>query len=130
MMVDGRYEKIWLKSSHITSDVKDFATQDNCLATCLNWLASWAYMSDYIDPNATYIDKKNNNNNNKRIEKSNSRFFTVSSLRHELSPTGTLKWPGCSRVQITCNASDTHHVQHIVCHVVQKDISAIKFDRV
>ena len=25
----------------------------------------------------------------------------------------TLKWPGHNRVQITCNTSDTHHVQHI-----------------
>ena len=30
-------------------------------------------------------------------------FFAVSSLRRELSPTLTLKWSGCNRVQITCN---------------------------
>ena len=30
-------------------------------------------------------------------------FFTISSLRLELSPTRTLKSPGRNRVQITCN---------------------------
>ena len=46
-------------------------------------------------------------------------FFTVSSLCRKLSPTGLLKWPGCNCVQITCNTSGAHHVQHVVCHVVQ-----------
>ena len=31
------------------------------------------------------------NNNNNRIERRNSRFFTISSLRREPSPTRTLK---------------------------------------
>ena len=57
-------------------------------------------------------------------------IFTISSLRHKLSPTRTLKWPGCNRVQITCNTSSTCHVQPVVCHLVQRDSSAIKFDRV
>ena len=30
-------------------------------------------------------------------------FILFSSLRREPSPTNTLKWPGCNRVQITCN---------------------------
>ena len=29
------------------------------------------------------------------------------------------KWPGCSRVQITCNTSSTYHVQHVMCCVAQ-----------
>ena len=41
-----------------------------------------------------------------------------------------LKWPGCNCVQITCNTSSAHHVQHAVCHVVRRDSSAIKFYRV
>ena len=34
-----------------------------------------------------------------------SIFLTISSLRRETSPTRTLKWPGRSHVQITCNTS-------------------------
>ena len=50
------------------------------------------------------------NNNNNRIQKRKSRYFTISSLRHELAPTRTFKWPGRNRVQhierlITCNMS-------------------------
>ena len=33
-------------------------------------------------------------------------------------------------MQITCNTSSAHHVQHVVCHVVRRGSSAIKFDRV
>ena len=35
-----------------------------------------------------------------------------------------------NHVQITCNTSGTYHKQHIVCYVVQRDSSAIKFGRV
>ena len=69
------------------------------------------------------------NNNNNRIERCNSRFFTTSSLRRKLSPTRTLELPGTNRMQITCNTSSAYHVQHAVCHLVQRDSSAIKFDR-
>ena len=44
-----------------------------------------------------------------------------------LSP--TLKWPGCNRVQITCNTSNAYHVQHVY-HVVRRDSSAVKLDSV
>ena len=57
-------------------------------------------------------------------------IFTISSLRRELSPTRTLKWLGRKRVQITCNTSSAYHVQPAVCHLVRRDSSAIKFDRV
>ena len=59
-------------------------------------------------------------------------FFTISSQRRELSPTHMLKWP---EVQSCAN-----HLQHIerllvaTCrvtyHLVRRDISAVKFDRV
>ena len=67
-----------------------------------------------------------------RTERRDSIFFslTISSLRRELSPTRTLKWPGRNRVQITCNTSGAHHVQRVVCHWVRKDSSDIEFDRV
>ena len=71
-----------------------------------------------------------NKNGNDCIERSNSRFFTISSLRLKLPPTCTPKWSGCKRVQITCNTLSAYHVQHVLCHLVRRDISAVKFDRV
>ena len=59
-------------------------------------------------------NNNNNNNNNNRIQRRNSRLFTTSSLRHEPSPTRTLKWPGRDRVQIKCNTPSAYHVQHVV----------------
>ena len=53
-------------------------------------------------------------NNKNRIKRHNSRFITISSLRCEPSPTGTLKWPGCNGVQITCNTISTYHAQHVM----------------
>ena len=41
-------------------------------------------------------------------------FFTVSSLRRELSPTRSLKWPWRNRVHITCRISSAYHVQHVM----------------
>ena len=73
----------------------------------------------------------NNNNNNNRIQRRYSRFFTISSQRRELSPTHTLKWPGRNRVQITCSTSSTYTCKcHVTCHLVRRDSSAIKFDRI
>ena len=48
----------------------------------------------------------------------------------KLSPTCMLEWPRRSRAQIMCNTYSTYHMQHVVCHVVWGDSSAIKFDRV
>ena len=42
-----------------------------------------------------------NNTNNKLHWKAQFEIFTISSLRRELSPTHTLKQPGCNCVQIT-----------------------------
>ena len=42
-------------------------------------------------------------------------LFTISSLRGELPPARMLKWPGRSRVQITCNTLGADHMQHVVC---------------
>ena len=66
------------------------------------------------DNNNYYYYYDDDDNNNNRIERRNSRFFTISSLRREPSPTRTLKWPGHSRVQITCNTSSAYHVQYVV----------------
>ena len=48
-------------------------------------------------------DKKN------CVERRKSR-----SLLRDLSPTLKLNWPGNNRVQIKCNTSGAHHVQHFV----------------
>ena len=64
---------------------------------------------------STNSNNDNNNNYNNCIQKGNSRFFfTISSLRSELSPTRMLKWHWRNRVQITCNISSACHVQHVV----------------
>ena len=65
-------------------------------------------------------DNNNNNNNNNRIERHNLRLFTISSLCCELSPTRTLKWPRGNCVHIMYNTSGTHHVQHVMCHMVMQ----------
>ena len=57
-------------------------------------------------------------------------FFTISSLHDELPPTRTFKWPRCHREQITCNTLSAYHAQRVVCHLVRRDSSATKFDRV
>ena len=60
------------------------------------------------------ISDGNNNNSNNRIERSNSRFFTISSLHRKRSPTHTLKWIGSNCLQIMCNTSSAYHVQHVM----------------
>ena len=76
--------------------------------------------------------KSNNNNNNNRIQRHHSRFFIISSLRRKPSPN---TYAQVARVQSCVN-----HMQHIeslsrakccvACHVVRRDSSATKFDRV
>ena len=71
-------------------------------------------------------DDDDDDDDDDRIERRNTRFPTSCSLRHELTPTRTLKWPGRCRVQITCNTQSAHRVQHVVCHFLRRDGSAIK----
>ena len=69
------------------------------------------------DDDDNYNNNDNNNNNDddhNRIQRRNSRFLTISSLRRELSHTRTLKWPGRICVQITRNTSSAYPVQHVV----------------
>ena len=58
-------------------------------------------------------------------------FFTISLQSRELSPTRTLKWPGA----IVCKSRATHRALitckcHVTCHLVRRNSSAIKSDRV
>ena len=86
-------------------------------------------------------DNNNNNNNNNNnddttttttnhIYRRKSRFFTISSLRREPSPR-TPKWPG--RDACANHVQHTERLSRATCdtfHVVRRDSSAIKFDRV
>ena len=74
------------------------------------------------------IYNNNNNNNNNHIQRRYSRFFAISSQRRKLSPTRTLKSPRRNRVQIMCNISCA--TCRVTCHLVRRDSSTIKFDRV
>ena len=96
----------------------------------VRFLYTWL-LSGHIGSNN---NKKNffKNNDSNCVQRRNLRFFTISSLRSEPSPTHTLKWP---RAQSCAN-----YVQHIerspcatcrvMCHVVRRDSSAVKYDRV
>ena len=59
--------------------------------------------------------KINNNNNIQRCTQ-------------ELSKTPVLKWPGPSHVHIMFNTSESHHEQHVMCHLVLMVSLAIEFD--
>ena len=76
------------------------------------------YMYEYLiglhSTDTHYIWTHNNNNN--RMQRRCSRFCTISSQRHELSPTRTFRWPGRNRVQIMCNTSSAYHMQ-VSCYV-------------
>ena len=74
-------------------------------------------------------NKEHNNNNNNCIQRRYSRFFTISSQRRKLSPTRTPKWPGRNKSRATHRALITCKC-HGTCHLVRRDSSAIKFDRV
>ena len=67
---------------------------------------------------------------NNHIQMRNSRFLTISSPCRKLSPSSQEAWAQ------SC-ANHMQHIQrfsratcHVTCHVVPKDSSAIKFDRV
>ena len=53
--IKDRYEKMWLNTLHVMSNVKVFAMQDGWLA---GRLAGWMNMTHYIDPYDTHMDKK------------------------------------------------------------------------
>ena len=56
-------------------------------------------------------------------------FYTIFTTLRAVSNT-VLKWPGLDSAQMMWNTSTTYHVQHILCHVVRRDASAVKFGRV
>ena len=52
---------------------------------------------------AVSTNLNNHLSSNHRTERRSSRFFSIPSLRSELSPTRTLKWPWRNRVQTACH---------------------------
>ena len=67
------------------------------------------------------------------IERRKLRFFAISSLHLELSPTPTLKWPGHIRMQITC--IHTGRLSRLTtcgmsCSTRYEDSQSLDFDRV
>ena len=74
-------------------------------------LVSWQLKTPILSKFVTWELGISPNNNNNRIQRHYSRFFTISSQRRKLSPTHT-------------------HKCHVTCHLVRRDSSAIKFDRV
>ena len=66
-----------------------------------------------------WLPFKYNNNNNNRIQKHSSRFFTITSLCCEPSPTCTFKWPA---------QSCANHVQHIKCLLRATCVSATWYE--
>ena len=124
----------WLRVSLLLPILMDRWVKDmrTCLSLPPQWLsgtvsASWAGDTriDPLFPWFSYTSdlEIHNNNNNNRIQRCNSRFFTISSLCCEPSPTRTLKWPGRKRVQITYNTSSAYHVQHIVLIAMKGQLS-------
>ena len=65
-------------------------------------------------------DNNTTTTNNNRIERRNSRFLTISSLRRELTPTRTQSCPNHVRL--------SRARRRATCHVKRRDSSAVKFD--
>ena len=80
-----------------------------------NLVFHWVGPSSFLLP-PLYKTLVFNNNNNNHIQRRNSRFLTISSLRHELFPTYTLKWAGRNHVQITWKTWSTYYMQHAMLH--------------
>ena len=114
-----------------------FSSTDTCRSKrrrriCSRWrgtsVGSWRPGHDnnyYNNSNHSWRPGHNNysndydNDNSNHIEGRSSRFFTISSLHHKLSPTRQLKWPGSNCVQCMYNTSSAYHVQHVVLPVTR-----------
>ena len=72
----------------------------------------------------------NDNDDGDHIERDTFEISTIFPLRCKLSPACMLKWPGHNGVQIMCNTSSAYRMPHVLCHVIRRDSSATKFDRV
>ena len=86
-------------------------------------------MTNCIDPVVTHMDHQATETETAKIKtyteiiiiiiiiiafKGAVQDFLLSPLHCKLSPTRTLKWPGCNRVQIMRSISSPNHVQYVV----------------
>ena len=125
--------KTFWKSRHAnltTPAAQGLQSREQAAAAVLEWPLMFICHVLCVHQHTQFRVSKETKNNNNRIQRRSLRFLTISSLRRELSPTRTLKWPRHNRVKITCNTSSAYHVQRVVCHLAPRDSSAIKYDRV
>ena len=126
-----------VSKSWFHNQIADFVFLQTLICNICSQLSAGTKVPDY-------------NNNNDDTKRSNSRFFTISSLRHELSPICMLKWPGRNHEQILCNTSGAcrgfptrmvylycisclrytipvgdprYHVQHVLNHMVWRQLN-------
>ena len=76
-------------------------------------------------------DTSKGKNNNNRIQRRYSRYFTISSSATNCLQHARSSGPGA----IVCKSRATHQALitckcHVMCHLVRRDSSAVKFDRV
>ena len=95
-----------------------------------HYIATWSFKDGTEYHNIDCLNNKKKNNDSNHIERCNSRFLqsphcAANCLRHVCSGD-----QGTVMVQTTCNTRSTYHMQHVTCHVVGRDSSAIKFGRV
>ena len=75
-----------------------------------------------------------NDDNNSHIERRDSRFSQSPHCAANCLQYAQMARPkSCAnhaQQQITCNTSSSYHVQHVVYHVVRRNSSAIKLDKI
>ena len=128
----SQYFRYCRSSLHVTVSVITYSVLKDIELFC-QLITLMVLISD-ISLSLCCICPENNHtsdsSSNSDIKRYNSRLFTISSLYCELCPACVLKWSWCSCVQITCNTSHTSCVRCVLCHMVQRDNSAIKFCKV
>ena len=88
----------------------------NAILVCMFPSLSLRYISRVPNQNGVSLLYSNSNNNNNRIQRRYSRFYIISSQRHELSPTRTLKWPGRNHVQHIGRFSRASVMLRAICY--------------
>ena len=105
-MMDSQFEK-----------VRRCLAQDSTLHRACGDSINTADIQNIVSKKVCHLLQILNNSNKNRIQRHNSRFFTISLVRHKPSPaytTCTLKWRGCNHVQIMWNTLSAYHMQRVV----------------
>ena len=115
---------IWIKNSHPHR-------QHPALHKSVHFFMHHSYTDTHVSMLLIWIKTTKNSNNNNHIQRRNLRFFAISSLSCELSPTRALKWPRRNRANLVQHIKRLSHATcRVTCHLVRKDSSDIKFDKV